>query len=121
MTALSDRFEVFVGNLTFTTSEDQLRELFAFVGTTIVPNNYFFAHFIGCECLGAVKHVRILNDKDSGKSKGFAFVEFFDSNTALAAIKHLDQADLNGRKIKVGFPNQRYKCFIRIKHFLLTI
>jgi hypothetical protein len=86
MTALSDRFEVFVGNLTFTTSEDQLRELFAFVG--------------------AVKHVRILNDKDSGKSKGFAFVEFFDSNTALAAIKHLDQAELNGRKIKVGFPNQ---------------
>lgn len=54
-----------------------------------------------------MKHVRILNDKDSGKSKGFAFVEYFDSNTALAAIKHLDQAELNGRKIKVGFPNQR--------------
>lgn len=53
-----------------------------------------------------VKSVRVLSDKDTGKPKGFAFVEYYDSNTALAAIKHLDGRELNARKIKVGFPAQ---------------
>lgn len=56
---------------------------------------------------GPVKSVRILVDKETGKPKGFAFVEYYDINSALSAIKHLDQTDLNGRKIKVGFPSQR--------------
>jgi cleavage stimulation factor subunit 2 len=51
--------------------------------------------------------VRILNDKESGKPKGFAFVEYYDTNSALAAIKHLDGTEVNGRKLRVGFPSQR--------------
>ena len=84
--AMADKFDVFVGNLTFNTTEDQLREKFSFVGP--------------------VKNVRMLTDKETGKPKGFAFVEYFDANTALAAIGHLDQVEVNSRKLKVGYPAQ---------------
>ena len=53
-----------------------------------------------------MKSIRILTDKDTGKPKGFAFVEYFDTNTALSAITHLDQTEMNNRKIKVGYPAQ---------------
>ena len=78
--------DVFVGNLTFNTTEEELREKFSLVGH--------------------VKNIRILTDKDTGKPKGFAFVEYYDTNTALAAIKYLDQTEFNNRKIKVGYPSQ---------------
>lgn len=55
--------------------------------------------------LGHVKSVRVVTDKETGKSKGFAFVEFYDANSALAAIKHLNGYELNSRKIVVGFPS----------------
>jgi len=83
---MADKFDVFVGNLTFNTTEEQLREKFSFVGP--------------------VKNIRILVDKESGKPKGFAFIEYFDANTALSAITHLDQVEVNSRKLKVGYPAQ---------------
>jgi cleavage stimulation factor subunit 2 len=83
---MADKFDVFVGNLTFNTTEEQLREKFSFVGP--------------------VKNIRILADKETGKPKGFAFVEYFDANTALSAIRHLDQVEVNSRKLKVGYPAQ---------------
>ena len=83
---MAEKNDVFVGNMTFNTTEEQLREKFSFVGP--------------------IKSIRILIDKDTGKAKGFAFVEYFDTNSALSAIRHLDQTELNGRKIKVGYPAQ---------------
>lgn len=63
-------------------------------------------------CLvGPVKNVRILVDKETGKSRGYAFVEYYDANAALSAIKNLDGAEVNGRKIKVSFPSQRCVSF----------
>lgn len=53
-----------------------------------------------------MKSVRVLTDKDSGKAKGFAFVEYFEANSALAAIKHMNDVEINGRRVKVGFPSQ---------------
>lgn len=52
-----------------------------------------------------MKSVRVVTDKETGKSKGFAFVEYYDANSALAAIKHLNGHELNSRKIVVGFPS----------------
>eukprot|EP01031_Cornospumella_fuschlensis_P029129 gene29129-35157_t len=83
---MSEKNDVFVGNLGHNTTEEQLRQVFSFVGP--------------------IKSVRILVDRDTGRQKGFAFVEYYDTNTALAAIKHLDQTELNNRRIKVGFPTQ---------------
>ena len=46
---------------------------------------------------------RIVTDRDTGKQKGFAFLEFFDTQTAESAIRNLNEHDLNGRKLKVHF------------------
>ena len=56
--------------------------------------------------VGPIKNVRILTDKESGRPKGFAFVEYMDVNTALAAIRNLDGTELNGRKLRVSYSNK---------------
>ena len=53
-------------------------------------------------CFGKVKKAYIVNDKDTGKSKGFGFVEMSDSEQAKSAISALDGSDLDGRQIKVN-------------------
>lgn len=77
--------DVFVGNLSFNTTEEHLRQLFSTAGT--------------------VTGVRIVIDKDTQKSKGFAFVEFLDAGTALSAIRNLDGHELNNRKLRVSYSN----------------
>lgn len=65
----ANKHDVFVGNLTFNTTEDQLKQMFSSVGHVV--------------------SVRIVIDRDSQRSKGFAFVEFLDDHTALSAIRNL--------------------------------
>jgi len=76
---------IFVGNLSFNTTEEHLRTFFSTAGT--------------------VTGVRIVIDKDTQKSKGFAFVEFLDAGTALSAIRNLDGQELNNRKLRVSYSN----------------
>lgn len=83
MSSSSEIFDVFVGNVTSNTSEEQLRQTF--------------------EWIGPVRNVRIQMDRETGRTKGFAFVEFHDANAAIAAIRHLDGTELNGRRLRVSF------------------
>lgn len=76
---------MFVGNLYYTITEEDIKQLF--------------------EKVGPVANVRIVVDKDTGRPRGFAFVEYYDAATALSAIRNLDGEDLNGRKIRVGYSN----------------
>lgn len=46
---------------------------------------------------------RIVTDRETGKQKGFAFIEYYEAQTAQSAVRNLDQADLTGRKLKVTF------------------
>lgn len=73
---------IFVGNLSFQTTQDDLNALFA---------RY-----------GAVDRVSIVTDRDSGQSRGFAFVEMSDNGAAQKAISELNGADLNGRAMNVN-------------------
>ncbi len=73
---------IFVGNLSFDSSEQDLRSLF---------ENY-----------GAVQQVRIMTDRDTGRSRGFAFVEMADDAEAAKAIAALNGHELNGRDLKVN-------------------
>ena len=74
--------KIFVGNLSFKTTEDELHAAFA---------NY-----------GAVERVNIVTDRDSGQPRGFAFVEMTDRAAAENAISQLNGADLNGRAMNVN-------------------
>lgn len=73
---------IYVGNLAYAVTEDQLREAFS---------QY-----------GAVSRVNLIIDRDTGRSKGFAFVEMDDNSEADAAIKGLNDTDLGGRKMRVN-------------------
>lgn len=74
--------KLYVGNIPFQTTEDRLKEVFS-------------AH-------GEVTEVTIVKDKFSGRSRGFAFVEFADDAAGKAAIDALNGFDLDGRKIVVN-------------------
>ena len=73
---------IYIGNLSFDTTADQLREAF----TTF----------------GEVSTVNIIADKYTGESRGFAFVEMSTQGEATAAISGLNGQDLNGRALNVN-------------------
>ena len=73
---------IFVGNLSFNTAEEELRQAF--------------------EAFGQVDRVSIMTDRDTGRSRGFAFVEMSDSAEADAAINGLNGTNLGGRAINVN-------------------
>lgn len=73
---------IYIGNLPYNTSEDDLRDLFA-------------AH-------GEVSSVNIIIDRDSGRSKGFGFVEMPDKAQAESAINAINQTDVSGRSVRVN-------------------
>ena len=73
--------KLYVGNLSFDATETEVRELF--------------------EKHGTVESVAMITDRDSGRFRGFGFVEMEDS-AANAAIKALDGKDMNGRNLKVN-------------------
>jgi RNA recognition motif-containing protein len=73
---------IYAGNLSFDTTEEQLRQAF--------------------EGYGQVSAVNIIKDKFTGESRGFAFVEMSNSSEATAAISGLNGRDLNGRSLNVN-------------------
>ncbi len=73
---------IYVGNLPYNMSEDDLRNAFA-------------EH-------GAVASAKIIMDRDTGRSKGFGFVEMPDDGEAEAAIKALDGNSVGGRPLRVN-------------------
>ena len=73
---------IFVGNLAFTTTEDDLTQLF--------------------EPFGTVYQARIATDRDTGRSRGFGFVEMPNDAEAEAAIEELHGATIGGRQLTVN-------------------
>lgn len=73
---------IYVGNLTFDATEDQVRSMF--------------------EAYGAVDRVSIVTDRDTGQSRGFAFVEMTDDEAANKAMDALNGTNLGGRNLTVN-------------------
>ncbi len=79
--------KIYVGNMSYETSEDDLRKAF--------------------EAHGTVESVAVISDQYSGRSKGFGFVEMSNDAEAKAAMDSLNDSDLGGRTLKVNEARSR--------------
>ena len=74
--------KLFVGSLSWNVKDDQLKEFFSEVGEVVSAN--------------------VITDRESGRSKGFGFVEMSSDDEAKAAIDKLNGKDLDGRAVTVN-------------------
>lgn len=79
--------KLFVGNLAWQTTDAELDEAF--------------------QSCGQVVSAKVITDRESGKSRGFGFVEMSTDEEANTAISHLNETELNGRNIRVGEARER--------------
>ncbi|MBI9066605.1 MAG: RNA-binding protein [Salinivirgaceae bacterium] len=79
--------KIYVGNLQYSVDEEDLKEIFAEYGD--------------------VSSVKLITDKFTGKSKGFAFVEMENNEAGKSAIEALNDAELEGRNMKVDEARER--------------
>ena len=79
--------KLYVGNLSFETSKNELQTLFAQTGT--------------------VESVSLIEDRDTGRSRGYGFVEMSTKEEGAAAIEKLNGQELGGRTLKVNEAKQR--------------
>ena len=79
--------KVFVGNLNFRTTEQQLADTLAGAGN--------------------ITHIHMGTDRETGRSRGFAFVEFASESEAAEAIKKFDGFEIDGRKLRVNTADDR--------------
>jgi RNA recognition motif-containing protein len=79
--------KIYIGNLPFSSTEDELRTVF--------------------ERHGRVESVNVITDRDSGRPRGFAFVEMDEASAADDAIRALDGSELGGRSLRVNEAQDR--------------
>jgi RNA recognition motif-containing protein len=78
---------LFVGNLSFDTNEQELREIFGQMGTVV--------------------EVKVVTDRDTGRPRGFGFIEMGSAAEATQAIQQLNGRELGGRTLKVNEAEER--------------
>eukprot|EP00997_Jenningsia_sp_PLL12_P007932 NODE_4636_length_640_cov_183.302876_g3978_i0.p2 GENE.NODE_4636_length_640_cov_183.302876_g3978_i0~~NODE_4636_length_640_cov_183.302876_g3978_i0.p2 ORF type:complete len:112 (-),score=8.22 NODE_4636_length_640_cov_183.302876_g3978_i0:99-434(-) len=78
---------LYVGNLSWTTTDEMLHKTFA---------QY-----------GAVRSARVIHDRDTGRSRGFGFVELEDEQEASAAVAALHGSEMDGRNLRVNVAEPR--------------
>ncbi|CAG0994562.1 hypothetical protein MYXO_02604 [Myxococcaceae bacterium] len=79
--------KIYVGNLPFSTTDGELRRLF--------------------EAHGTVESVNVITDRETGRPRGFAFVEMSDASGAAAAIEVLNGREVGGRALRVNEAEDR--------------
>ena len=79
--------KLYVGNLPFSTTEEDLREMFEQHGPTV--------------------SVRVITDRETGRSRGFGFVEFEEESNAEKALQALNGMDMGGRSLRVNEAQDR--------------
>jgi len=84
---MADAQNLFIGSLAYATTDDTLK-----------------AHF---EQIGPVESARVITDRDSGRSKGFGFVQYVSADDNQKAVDQLDGKELDGRAISVGLARPR--------------
>lgn len=80
---------VFIGNIPYGVSEEQICEIFGRAGQVV--------------------NFRLVYDKETGRPKGFGFLEYTDVDAAAAAVRNLNEFELNGRTLRVDYSNDNDK------------
>src|ERR1700761_7264247 len=76
---------VFIGNIPYGVSEEQITDIFGRIGN--------------------VMNFRLVYDKETGKPKGFGFLEYGDVDAAASAVRNLNGFEIMGRELKVDYSN----------------
>jgi len=79
--------KVFVGGLSWSTTDEGLRQAF--------------------EQFGAIDEAKVITDRETGRSRGFGFITFTDSEHAMKSITEMDGTELDGRIIRVNEAEER--------------
>lgn len=79
--------KLFVGNISWNTSENDLRDQFS--------------------SFGPIEECRLITDRDTGRSRGFGFITFADEESANNAISQMDGSSVDGRPLKVSQAKER--------------
>ncbi len=79
--------KLFLGGLAWATNESSLRE--------------------ACERYGQIEDVKVITDRDTGRSKGFGFVTFSSDEAAAKCKDEMDGQIIDGRAVKVDYPRER--------------
>ncbi|KAK9287732.1 hypothetical protein L1049_016172 [Liquidambar formosana] len=79
--------KLFIGGLSYGTDDQSLRDAFS--------------------SFGDVVDAKVITDRDSGRSRGFGFVNFSSDESASSALSAMDGQELNGRNIRVSYANER--------------
>ncbi|XP_077250253.1 glycine-rich RNA-binding protein 4, mitochondrial-like [Tasmannia lanceolata] len=79
--------KLFIGGLSYSTDDQSLRDAFT--------------------SFGDVVEARVIVDRETGRSRGFGFVNFDSDESATTALSSMDGQDLNGRSIRVSYANER--------------
>ena len=79
--------KLYVGNLPFSTTQDELQGIF--------------------ERFGSVASAAVIMDRETGRSRGFGFIELDEASAADEAIRELDGSDFGGRSLRVNEANDR--------------
>ena len=79
--------KVFVGSLSWNVNEQELGDFFAQIGD--------------------IEEVKIITDRETGRSKGFGFITFVDEDSAQKSVEELDGKELDGRSIKVSIARDK--------------
>ncbi|KAF4669006.1 Cleavage stimulation factor subunit 2 [Perkinsus chesapeaki] len=87
--AVNRNCSVFVGNIPYEASEEELREIFSRVGPVI--------------------SFRLMKDKETGMPKGYGFCEYRDMETAYSAMRNLSNADYGGRPLRVDWADHELR------------
>ncbi|EXJ89215.1 hypothetical protein A1O3_02281 [Capronia epimyces CBS 606.96] len=80
---------VFVGNIPFNLSEENIVKILSYAGTVV--------------------KFRLMTNPETGKSKGFGFADFQDADSAANAVRNLNDFEIDGRKIRVDWPHNNEK------------
>lgn len=79
--------DIYIGNLHYEITEEQLKQIF--------------------EEYGQIDEVKIIKDRETGRSKGFGFVTIADDEQGERALEEMDGAEINGRSVKVNRAKRR--------------